>query len=110
MNEQLFTILVQVSGILAALIGGLGAVPIVNGLKKLMGLQGTAAIVLTVVFSVLWGIAELLVGGQLEQDALTLQNLAAIAVMVFTISQAKYNMISQDKQDTKIEKVTQAVQ
>jgi hypothetical protein len=93
MNEQLFTILVQVAGILVALIGGLGAVPIVNALKGLLKLQGTAAIVLTVVFSVLWGVAELLIGGQLNQDALTLSNLAAVAVMVFTISQAKYNMI-----------------
>jgi hypothetical protein len=93
MNEQLFTILVQVAGILVALVGGLGAVPIVNALKGLLKLQGTAAIVLTVVFSVLWGVAELLVGGQLNQDALTLSNLAAVAVMVFSISQAKYNMI-----------------
>ena len=93
MNEQVFEILVQVAGIVLALVGGFGAVPIVNWLKGLLKLSGSNAIILTVAFSAVWGVAELLVGGQFDQTTLTLSNLAAIVAAVFAISQAKYNSI-----------------
>jgi hypothetical protein len=93
MNEQLFTILVQVAGIILAVIGGFGAVPIVNWLKGLLKLSGNSAIILTVAFAAVWGIAELFVGGQLDQSALTMGNLAAVVTAVFAISQAKYKML-----------------
>lgn len=104
-----FEMMVQVAGILAAVIGGFGAVPIVNFFKNFFNLQGNAAIVLAVAFAVIWGVVEMIVGGQITESSFELANLGALVVAVFMVSQAKYNMIKEDKQDTKIEKVTQAV-
>jgi hypothetical protein len=88
-----FGVLVQVAGVILAIVGGFGAVPIINWLKGVLKLQGNYAIILTVAFSAIWGIAELLVGGQITQDAVTVGNLAALVATVFAISQAKYNSI-----------------
>ena len=93
MEINWFEILVQVAGIIVAVVGGFGAVPAVNGLKKVLKLSGNSAIALTVGFAVLWGVAELLVGGQIDQTSLTIGNLAAIVTAVFAISQAKYNQL-----------------
>ena len=93
MEFEAFDLLVQVAGIVLAVIGGFGAVPAVNWLKGVLKLEGSGAIALTVAFAVVWGIAELLVGGQINQDALTVGNLAAIVTAVFAISQAKYNSL-----------------
>jgi len=88
-----FETLVQVAGILVAVIGGVGAVPAVNWLKSTLKLQGNAALVLTVLFAVVWGVAEMVVSGQVTQDSFTLGNLSALVAAVFAISQARYNML-----------------
>ena len=93
MEFNWFDILVQVAGILAAVIGGFGAVPAVNWLKGVLKLEGSAALVLTVLFAVVWGVAEMIVGGQITQDSFTLGNLAALVTAVFAVSQARYNML-----------------
>lgn len=98
-----FEMMVQVAGILAAVIGGFGAVPAVNWLKSALNLQGSAAIVLTVAFAILWGVVEMIVGGQITESSFELANLGALVVAVFMVSQAKYNMVKDDKQDAKIE-------
>ncbi len=59
MEFNWFETLVQVAGILVAVIGGFGAVPAVNWLKGALKLQGNAALVLTVLFAVVWGVAEM---------------------------------------------------
>lgn len=94
MEINWFDILIQVAGILVALIGGFGAVPTVNFLKKVMRLQGNAALVLSVLFAVVWGVAEMIVGGQITEGSFTIANLAALVVAVFAVSQAKYKMIA----------------
>jgi hypothetical protein len=93
MEFNWFEILAQVAGILAAVIGGFGAVPAVNWLKGVLKLEGGAALVLTVLFAVVWGVAEMIVGGQITQDSFTLANLAALVTAVFAVSQARYNML-----------------
>jgi hypothetical protein len=93
-NTQVYEILVQLATILTAVIGGVGAVPAVNWLKKLIGASGNGALALTIGFAAVWGVAELLIGGQLAPDVLTLGNLAAVVTAVFAISQAKYGMLT----------------
>ncbi len=93
MSLDWYEILVQVAGILVAVIGGFGAVPAVNWLKGLLNLQGNAALILTVLFAVVWGVAEMVVAGQITPDSFTLSNLAALVVAVFAVSQAKYDMV-----------------
>lgn len=95
MELDYFELGIQIAGIITAVIGGFGAVPTVNFLKNALNLKGNAALILTVVLSVIWGIAELLIGGQLTPDMLTIGNLAAVVATVFAISQAKYKMITQ---------------
>jgi phosphoenolpyruvate synthase/pyruvate phosphate dikinase len=48
---------------------------------------------LTVLFAVVWGVAEMVVSGQVTQDSFTLGNLSALVAAVFAISQARYNML-----------------
>jgi len=93
MEFNWFEIVVQVAGILAAVIGGFGAVPAVNWLKSILKLQGNGALVLTVLFAIVWGVVEMIIGGQIAQDSFTLGNLAALVTAVFAISQAKYKML-----------------
>ena len=93
MDIKWFEILVQVAGVLVAVIGGFGAVPIVNSLKGAMSLKGNGALALTIVFAAVWGVAEMIVGGQITTNSFTVANIAALVVTVFTVSQAKYNMI-----------------
>ena len=93
MEIEWFVILVQVAAILVAVIGGFGAVPAVNWLKGALKLQGNGALILTVLFAIIWGVAEMIVGGQIVEDSFTLANLAAVVTAVFAVSQAKYNMI-----------------
>ena len=94
MDIKWFEILMQVAGILVAVIGGFGAVPAVNWLKSVLKLQGNGALVLTVLFAVVWGVAEMIVGGQVSEASFTLANLAALVTAVFAVSQAKYKMLS----------------
>lgn len=44
-------------------------------------------------FAVVWGVAEMVVSGQVTQDSFTLGNLSALVAAVFAISQARYNML-----------------
>lgn len=94
MELNWFEVLVQVAGIIIAVVGGFGAVPAVNWLKGALRLEGNGALALTIVFAILWGVAEMFVGGQIVEDSFTLTNLAALVTAVFAVSQAKYNMLN----------------
>jgi len=84
-------LLVQIATILVAFFGGgKAAVPLVNGLKNLLGASGNAALLITVIVSVVLGIATLVVEGLITPDAFTIGNLSALVIAVYAASQKFY--------------------
>jgi hypothetical protein len=92
MDEQVWVLIQQVAFIVVAIAGGGLLVPVINFVKDAANASGNVARVITVVFSLIVGlamaIAEGLISGQME-----IEQLSAIVLWVLGSSQYWYSRL-----------------
>lgn len=82
--EQIAIFLVGVAA------GGPVVVAVVNKIKEVAGLSGTPALILSVVASALMALAVMVVEGQLNPEALAVENFATLALAFVALAQTWY--------------------
>jgi hypothetical protein len=93
MAEFDWQMIVQVAGVIVALAGGILSVPLINGLKRLAGMNGRAAQAVTVAVAVLVAIATMIVSGAISPEPLTTEYIGSLISAVLVASQAEYNRL-----------------
>jgi len=89
-----YSLLIQAATILVSFFGGGAAlVPIINWLKKVLKLDGNMALGLTLVFSLIMGLAVMLVEGQITPDSFTVANFSVLFLAIYAASQKFYDKL-----------------
>ena len=90
--------IIQIATILVSLLGGGGAVWIVDWLKDMLGWSGTRAVALTALISTILAIAVLIVEGQVTGSGVNWSNLGWLFSIVFAAAKVQYDRIRKEQE------------
>lgn len=90
--------IIQIATILASLLGGGGAVWIVDLLKQWFGWSGGKAVALTAVVSTILAGAVLIVEGQVTGSGVNWENLGWLFSIVFAAAKVQFDRIRKEQQ------------
>jgi hypothetical protein len=95
MTAEMWTLIEQVAIILVAIAGGGLLVPVINFVKDAAGASGNAARIITVVFSLIVGLAMAITEGLIGGD-MDISQLSGIVLWVLASSQYWYGKLGGD--------------
>lgn len=78
---------------LLSVLAGFVGVPIVNSLKRMLGWDGRAALLITGLVSGVLAVGALFLTGQLTIESFTLDALVASITLIFTTAQIIYRLL-----------------
>ena len=96
MNENIQ----QIAGLVLAIIGAVGLVPLVNWIKAKVNIDGGKAQIVAAAVAVIVAVASLLASGELNIETVTSDSFVAILLLVWTASQEIYKRITAVQTDT----------
>lgn len=98
--------IIQIATILVSLLGGGGAVWIVDLLKQWLGWSGSKAIILTAIVSTILAGAVLIVEGKITGAGVNWANLGWLFSIVFAAAKVQFDRIRKEQEETKLKEAT----
>lgn len=90
-SDQVFNVSIQIAGILLA--GWVFVIPAVNFLKSRLNLSGFSVQILAFIVATLFGIADILVSGQVTSSDIVWSNLPEIIGFIWFAAETRYRLI-----------------